>query len=56
MNSTLFILIITLIAASSGCGVKKDSEVKSFIAEMDQVAIDIVRAVDEKPETGVDRR
>lgn len=54
MKNTLFILIIALVAALSGCG-KKDAEVKSFIAEMDQVAIDIVRAVEEKPDTGVDR-
>ena len=55
MKSTLFILIITLVAAFSGCGVKKDSELRSFIAEIDQVALDIVRAVDEKPDIGVDR-
>ncbi len=55
MKSTLFVLVIALVAALSGCGMKKDAEVKSFIAEMDQVAIDIVRAVDEKPESGIDR-
>ena len=55
MKSTLFILIIALAAALSACGVKKDSEVKAFIADIDQVAVDITRAVDEKPETGVDR-
>ena len=49
MKSALFILAISLVAALSGCGVKRDAEVKSFIAEVDQVAIDIVRAVDEKP-------
>ena len=55
MKSALFILIIGLAAALSACGVKKDAEVKSFIADIDQVAVDIARAVDEKPETGVDR-
>jgi len=56
MKSTLFVLIIALVAALAGCGgVNKDAEVKSFIADMDQVALDIARAVDEKPETGVDR-
>ena len=54
MKSTLFILIVGLVAALSACSVKKDAEVKSFIADVDQVAIDITRAVDEKPETGVD--
>ena len=55
MKSTLFVLILTLVVALSGCGVKRDAEVKSFIADIDQVALDIARAVDEKPETGVDR-
>ena len=55
MKSTLFVLIISLVAALSGCGVKRDSEVKSFVADIDQMAIDIARAVDEKPKTGVDR-
>lgn len=55
MKSTLFILIVTLAAAFSGCGVKKDADVKSFIADIDQMAIDISRAVEEKPQTGVDR-
>ena len=56
MKSTLFILIFTLVAALAGCGgIKKDAEVKSFVADIDQVALDIARAVDEKPETGVDR-
>jgi uncharacterized lipoprotein YehR (DUF1307 family) len=55
MKSTLFVLIFTLVAALSGCGVKKDADVKSFIADIDQMALDISRAVDEKPATGVDR-
>jgi uncharacterized lipoprotein YehR (DUF1307 family) len=55
MKSTLFVLIFTLVAAFAGCGVKKDADVKSFIADIDQMALDISRAVDEKPSTGVDR-
>ena len=55
MKSTLFVLIISLVAALAGCGVKKDAEVNSFIADMDKVAADIVRTVDEKPDSGVDR-
>jgi hypothetical protein len=55
MKSTLFLLIFTLVAAFAGCGVKKDADVKSFIADIDQMALDISRAVDEKPATGVDR-
>jgi hypothetical protein len=56
MKSTLFVLIVALVAALAGCGgVKKDADVKSFIADIDQVALDIARAVDEKPESGVDR-
>ena len=56
MKSTLFVLIVTLVATLVGCGgVKRDAEVKSFVADIDQVAIDIARAVEEKPETGVDR-
>jgi hypothetical protein len=55
MKSTLFVLIFTLVAAFAGCGVKKDADVKSFIADIDQMALDISRAVDEKPATGVDR-
>ena len=55
MKSTLFIFIVALAAAFSACGVQRDSEVKSFIADMDQVAIDIERTVNEKPDTGVDR-
>jgi hypothetical protein len=38
----------------SGCGLNKDAEVNSFVAEMDKLTVEIVRAVDEKPETGVD--
>jgi hypothetical protein len=45
-----------MVAALAGCGgVKRDADVKSFIADIDQMALDISRAVDEKPETGVDR-
>jgi hypothetical protein len=55
MKSTIFELIITMVAAFAGCGVKKDADVKSFIADIDQMALDISRAVDEKPATGVDR-
>lgn len=55
MKSTLFVLIISLVAVLSGCGVKKDAEVNSFISDMDKVAADIVHAVDEKPDTGIDR-
>jgi hypothetical protein len=55
MKSTLFVLIFTFVAAFAGCGVKKDADVKSFIADIDQMALDISRAVDEKPATGVDR-
>jgi hypothetical protein len=55
MKSTLCVLIFTLVAAFAGCGVKKDADVKSFIADIDQMALDISRAVDEKPATGVDR-
>jgi hypothetical protein len=44
-----------LVAVLSSCGVKRDADVKSFIADIDQTAVDIARAVDERPETGVDR-
>ena len=55
MKSAILLMIITLAAAFSACSVNRDAEVKSFIADVDQVAIDIVREVDGRPETGVDR-
>jgi hypothetical protein len=55
MKSAILLTIVMLAAAFSACSVNRDAEVKSFVADVDQVAIDIVREVDSKPETGVDR-
>lgn len=55
MRNTLFILLITIAAAFSACSLNKDAEVNSFISEMDKLTNEIVKTVDEKPTTGVDR-
>jgi hypothetical protein len=54
MKSTLFVLILALTTAFTAC-VKKDAEVRSFIVDVEQVATEIVREVDGKPEAGIDR-
>lgn len=55
MRNTLFILLITFAAVFSGCSMNKDAEVNSFVTDMDKLTGEIVKAVDEKPATGVDR-
>ena len=50
MRNSLFILMIAIVLAfSAACGLSKDAEVNSFVAEMDKLTADIVRAVEEKP-------
>jgi hypothetical protein len=54
MRKSLFSLVVLIAMALSGCSVNKDAEVNAFVTEMNKLAADIVRAVDEKPSTGVD--
>ena len=54
MKKSLFGLVVLIALAFSACGVKRDAEVGAFVGEMDKLAADIVRTVDEKPATGVD--
>jgi hypothetical protein len=54
MKKSLFGLAVLIALASSACGVKKDAEVGAFVTETDKLAAEIVRAVDEKPSSGVD--
>jgi hypothetical protein len=55
MRNTLFVLMIACAAVFSGCSMNKDAEINSFITDMDKLTGEIVKAVDEKPSTGVDR-
>jgi hypothetical protein len=55
MKNTLIILLMIVAVAFSACSFNKDAEVNSFIAEMDNLTNEIVRAVDEQPATGVDK-
>ncbi|HLM01036.1 MAG TPA: hypothetical protein VK400_08255 [Pyrinomonadaceae bacterium] len=57
MRNSLFILLIALVMTfSAACGLNRDAEVNSFVAEMDKLTAEIVSAVDEKPGTpGVER-
>lgn len=54
MKVSLFGLVVLLALAFSACGVNKDAEVGAFVGEMDKLAAEIVRTVDEKPSSGVD--
>jgi hypothetical protein len=54
MKKSLFGLVVLIALAFSACGINKDAEVGAFVTEMDKLAADIVRAVDEKPSAGVD--
>lgn len=54
MKKSLFSLVVLIATAFSACSVNKDAEVGAFVTEMDKLAAEIVRTVDEKPATGVD--
>ena len=50
MKRNLMVMIAIVMAFSaSACGIRKDAEVNSFVAELDKLGADIVRTVDEKP-------
>lgn len=55
MRNTLFILLMTLVAAFSACSMNKDAEVNSFIIDMDKLTNEIVKAVEEQPTLGIDK-
>jgi hypothetical protein len=54
MKKSLFGLVVLIALAFAACSVNKDAEVGAFVSEMDKLAADIVRTVDEKPSAGVD--
>jgi len=50
MRNSLFGLLVAFVLAFSACGgLNKDAEVNSFVAELDKLSAEIVRAVDAKP-------
>lgn len=55
MRNTLFVLLFTFAAVFSGCSINKDAEINSFITDMDKLTEEIVKAVEEKPSTGINR-
>lgn len=55
MKNGLLSLMIMIAMAFSACSVNKDAEVGAFVTETDKLAAEIVRAVDEKPGSGVDQ-
>lgn len=56
MKYALITLSIAIIMTFAGCSsMNRDAEASTFITEIDSVTAEIVRAIDEKPTTGIDR-
>ena len=47
---------MTIVMAFAACSANKDAEVNSFVAEMDSLTAEIVRAVDENRRKGLTKR